>query len=82
MSHQQLEAENESLREQLTEAHETTAQLTSHMAELQDKWEETSVHLKEAQDEIQSLKETSVHRYIQCIYYSNLQGLRNVAVIS
>ena len=63
LSRQQLEAENESLREQLAEAHETTAQLTSHVADLQDKWEECSVHLKEAQDEIQSLKEASVHRF-------------------
>ena len=48
-SRQQLEGENESLREQLTEAHESAAQLTSHVTELQDKYEECSVLLKEAQ---------------------------------
>ena len=63
LSREQLLSETESLREQLTEAHETAAQLTSHVAELQEKWEECSVHLKEAQDEIQSLKEASIHRF-------------------
>ena len=49
MSRQQLEGENESLREQLSESHDATAQLTSHVTELQDKCEECSVLLKEAQ---------------------------------
>ena len=49
LSGQQLEEENESLREQLTEAQETTSHLSSHVNELHDKYEECSVLLKETQ---------------------------------
>ena len=49
LSRQQLEGDNEGLREQLSEAHETTSHLTSRATELQDKWEDCSVLLKEAQ---------------------------------
>ena len=49
LSRQQLEGETESLRDQLLEAQDTSAQLTSQVTELQDKWEECSVLLKEAQ---------------------------------
>lgn len=49
LSRQQLEGENESLRDQLNEAHENTSHLQSHVSDLQDKCEECSVLLKEAQ---------------------------------
>lgn len=49
LSRQQLEGENESLRDQLNEAHENTSHLQSHVSDLQDKYEECSVLLKEAQ---------------------------------
>lgn len=49
LSRQQLEGENESLRDQLNEAHENTSHLQSHVSELQDKYEECSVLLKETQ---------------------------------
>lgn len=49
LSRQQLEGENESLRDQLNEAHENTSHIQSHVSELQDKYEECSILLKEAQ---------------------------------
>ena len=46
---EKLQSQIESLREQLTEAQETAAKLTSHFTELQEKWEEYLLH---ARDEI------------------------------
>ena len=59
LSRQQTEGEAEGLRDQLAEAHESAAQLNSHVSELQTKWEECSVLLKEAQVScVQSLLRT------------------------
>ena len=49
--------ENESLKEKLYEAHSSQAQLTTEVSELHQKHEECSLLWKEAQEEIQSLRE-------------------------
>ena len=52
----QLFAENEVLKEKLSDAHVSHAQLTAEVTELSEKHEECSMLWKEAQEEIQTLK--------------------------
>ena len=49
--------ENENLKEKLYEAHSSQAQLTTEVSELHQKHEECGLLWKEAQEEIQSLRE-------------------------
>lgn len=81
LSRQQLEGENESLREQLNEAHETTSHLTSHVAELQDKYEDCSVLLKETQVcQNMLVSACTSNAMFVCIQQDEVQALKEASI--